>query len=203
MVLAGLACCAWPAARTAAASFPCRRRCWAFVLMNIGMLALLLDLTHRLYVWGSSRPSRSPRRWPGLVGADHRLRRAAGVGADPPARRLALARPHGARPQDLVRHARGTAALDRRAGLAKSRAGTAWASTPASCSTRWWRGPCGTAPSSAPCSCSPGCRRGGGDAPASVALHGRPAPQAWSAARSRPCCSRWARCRPRRRRSTP
>jgi hypothetical protein len=39
-----------------------------FVLMNIGMLALLLDLTHRLYVWRIYTTFQYSRRWPGVRG---------------------------------------------------------------------------------------------------------------------------------------
>ena len=95
----------------------------------------------------------------GLVGADRRLRRAAGLGADPPARRLALAGSHGAGPQDLVRRHRRQAAVDRARWAGPTWCwASAWASTPASCSTPWWRGRCGTAPSSGPCSWSRACR---------------------------------------------
>ena len=60
----------------------------------------------------------------GLVGADHRLRRAAGLGADPPARRLALAGPHACRccsacPTRIVARPSWIA----RAGLGQHRAG--------------------------------------------------------------------------------
>ena len=65
-----------------------------FVLMNVGMGALLLDLTHRLYVWRvyTTFQVTSPMSWGSWV-----LIIVYGVllavGADPPARRLAVARP--------------------------------------------------------------------------------------------------------------
>ena len=156
MVLAGLAMRRIAKGEDAAPFFSMQTPLLGFVLMNIGMLALLLDLTHRLYVWRIFTTFQvTLADGLGLVGADHRLRRAAGLGADPAARRLALAGPHRAGDQAPVRRARRAAVVDRArwAGPTSCWA-SAWASTPASCSTPWWRARCGTAPSSAPCSCS-------------------------------------------------
>ena len=161
MVLAGLAMLRIARGEDTRSFFSMQTPLLGFVLMNIGMLALLLDLTHRLYVWRIYPRSRylSPMAWGSwvlivvygvlLVSALIRLPDAwPWLGRTVPA----LAGP-GPTPSSPGR------TWIARAGLGQPGARRrAWASTPASCSTRWSRGRCGTAPSWARCSCSRGCR---------------------------------------------
>ena len=76
MVLAGIAHAAHrPRRGSAERSSRCTRRSSRFVLINLGMGALFLDLTHKLYVWRvylTFQPGLADVV--GLVGADHRLR---------------------------------------------------------------------------------------------------------------------------------
>jgi hypothetical protein len=153
MVLAGLAMRRIAKGEDPRRFFSMQTPLLGFVLMNIGMLALLLDLTHRLYVWRifTTFQLSSPMAWGSwvliivygvlLLSALIRRRRPAVAGA--PAGDRACPTPS----------SRGRHGSARWAGTT-SRWVSAWASTPASCSTPWWRARCGTAPSLAPCSWS-------------------------------------------------
>jgi hypothetical protein len=130
-----------------------------FVLMNIGMLALLLDLTHRLYVWRIYTTFQSsPMAWGSWV-----LLVVYGVLMVSALIRLPDAWPWLGRTVPLLKTCptswwpRPSVARVRWAGPTWCWA-SPWASTPASCSTPWWHGRCGTAPSWAPCSWSRACR---------------------------------------------
>jgi formate-dependent nitrite reductase membrane component NrfD len=65
MVLAGIAMLRVARGDDSKSFFSMQTPLLAFVLMNIGMLALLLDLTHRLYVWRiyTTFQYRSPMAW--------------------------------------------------------------------------------------------------------------------------------------------
>jgi ferredoxin len=68
MVLAGLAMLRVAKGEDTRSFFSMQTPLLGFVLMNIGMLALLLDLTHRLYVWRIYTTFQVPRRCPGVRG---------------------------------------------------------------------------------------------------------------------------------------
>jgi protein NrfD len=159
MVLGGLALLRTAKGDDTRSFFSMHTPLLGFILMNIGMLALLLDLTHRLYVWRifTTFQYLSPMAWGSwvliivygvlLVSALIRLPDAwPWLGRMVPQLRT-LSDTLVAKPQWLARWAGPTWCW-----------AWAWASTPASCSTPWWRGRCGTAPSSAPCSWCRACR---------------------------------------------
>ena len=161
MVLGGLAMLRLARGDDTRSFFSMQTPLLGFVLMNIGMLALLLDLTHRLYVWRIYLTFQvTCRRWPGVRGCCSSSTACCMVSA---LIRLPDAWPWLGRTVPVLKT--WSDAHRRPAGVDRARwAGptwcwaSAWASTPASCSTPWSRGRCGTAPSSGPCSWSRACR---------------------------------------------
>ena len=143
-----------------AASSRCTRRCSRFVLINLGMGALFLDLTHKLYVWRvylTFQPS-SPMSWGSWV-----LIVVYGVLLASALIRLPEAWPWLGRRVPVLRTrvrcaARAARRWSRRSPGRTSCSASGSASTPGSCSTRWSRGRCGTARSWVRCSCSRDCR---------------------------------------------
>ena len=161
MVLAGVAMLRTAKGEDTKTFFSIQTPLLGFMLLNVGMLALLLDLAHPLYVWAiyiTFQPL-SPMSWGSwvllivygilLVSA---LITAAGVLAV--ARRARAAAAEGLR---LLRRSVQHACAGW--GWPTSPSASPSASTPASCSTRWSRGRCGTRRSCRCCSCSPDCRR--------------------------------------------
>ena len=179
MVLAGVAMLRIARGDDSRSFFSAQTPLLGFILMNVGMLALLLDLTHRLYVWRiyTTFQWTSPMSWGSWV-----LIVVYGVLLVSALIRLPDAWPWLGRTVPLLKTLSDTivakppwiAVL----GWTNSCSASAWASTPASCSTRWWPAPCGTAPSSAPLFLFSGLSAGAAVMHlASAALHGRPAPQ--------------------------
>ena len=132
----------------------------SFVLINLGMGALFLDLTHKLYVWRvylTFQPG-SPMSWGSWL-----LIIVYGVLLASATIRLPEAWPWIGRKVPILQPRVGCAAGAPEPG-SRARLGKhpAWrrssASIPGSSSTRWSRDRCGTARSSGRCSCSPGCR---------------------------------------------
>ncbi len=155
------ACCAWRAAKTRSATSRCRRRCSAFMLLNVGMGALFLDLAHKLYVWAvylTFQPA-SPMSWGSWVLLIvYPLLLASALIRLPEAwpwiaRRLPVA---GARrpPHSMAAGRERCACSPGRTSCSASHS----ASTPGSCCRRWSRGRCGTFRYSGRCSSSPECR---------------------------------------------
>ena len=94
MVFAGLAMLKTAKGEDTRNFFSLQTPLLAFVLLNLGMLALLLDLAHPLYVVGDlPHLHAAVADGLGLVGAADRVRDPAGVGADPAAGSLAVDRP--------------------------------------------------------------------------------------------------------------
>ena len=55
MVLGGIAMWRWGSGRREGIGWPVQAPLAAFVLLNLGMIALFLDLEHKLHVWAVSR----------------------------------------------------------------------------------------------------------------------------------------------------
>jgi Polysulphide reductase, NrfD len=147
MVLAGYAMLRTAKGEDTKSFFSMQTPLLGFMLLNVGMLALLLDLAHPLYVWAiyiTFKPL-SPMAWGswvllivyGILLVSALIR----SGCPSPGRGWASACRCCKKPRTSS------------SSIRDACAGSAWptspsalrsASTPASCSTRWWRGRSGT-----------------------------------------------------------
>ena len=160
MVLAGVAMLRTAKGEDTKTFFSIQTPLLGFMLLNVGMLALLLDLAHPLYVWAIyiTFQALSPMSWGSwvllivygilLVSALIRLPESwPWLGERVPLLQKAS--------DFFVKHPHACAGW----GWPTLPSASPSASIPASCSTRWSRGRCGTPRSCRCCSSSPDCRR--------------------------------------------